>query len=214
MLSWPRTMLANKIIHLISPPYLRIGAAILEASCRASPESNRDEHALVGRKQPTRASNGFTNKRRAYSVHSYDAISIILRMRRQKTVSQGRFWETRDRRSRSTSRRPWERAATRPWAPSYNPTLRVVSSSALIPDCWIATSIRSMDIGAGCIVRHSEKADRLRGSGPISRSIRKPSLIGTWKLSVPRSIEKLCYGRGTTEASICRRPRGPSLIYR
>jgi hypothetical protein len=77
-------MLVNKIIHLISPPYLRIGTAILEASCRASPESNRDERAFVGRKQPTQASNGFPNKRKAYSVYSYGATFMILRMRPPK----------------------------------------------------------------------------------------------------------------------------------
>jgi hypothetical protein len=50
---------AGELDHsqFINPLYLRIGTAILEASCRASPESNRDERAFVGRKQPTQASN-------------------------------------------------------------------------------------------------------------------------------------------------------------
>lgn len=76
-------MFANNYSTFISPPYLRIGTAIREASRGASPESNRDKRAFVGRKQPTQASNGFPNKREAYSVHSYRAIFIILRMRRE-----------------------------------------------------------------------------------------------------------------------------------
>ena len=52
-----------------------------------NPESNRDERAFVGRKQPTQASNGFPNKRKAYSVHSYGATFMILQMRRPRTIS-------------------------------------------------------------------------------------------------------------------------------
>jgi hypothetical protein len=77
---------ASELNHspFIRPLYLRIGTATLEAPCRAPPESNRDERASVGRKQPKKASNGFPNKRKVYSVHSYRATLMILRMRPDK----------------------------------------------------------------------------------------------------------------------------------